>query len=319
MAPLAHFPFQVYCKKLITAFKKAKTNPDPALFLYKNDVRTTLFMAESILRIANKLFEDKEIKEWHAIIKKLEDMLGVIDVYIVLLATYSKLKSVRVQQLEYISNKIDKSVNKLNSILIKHNYFLEDLQQMCDGFKINFNDEHLVLQLHEEIKSELKESCDFFNHFKNGFTDMEDQVHELRRKLRWISIYGESFQGMIVLKEDKENYKWEKEFVTKTETQNPFNKLPVKKNLSQNISFNKKAFYALSYMIDNTGKIKDKSINLYYLDKSIRKTGTESKNDAAIMAAKQLNVKYTQASLLKDAHILFDDYFNKYKIHEMLT
>ncbi len=319
MASTPHLPFQQYCKQLTAIIKKAKTQSDPSLFLYKNKARTILFMMESILRVSNKLFEDKEIAHWRIIVKKMEDALGEIDVYIVLLSDFSKLETINVKQLEYISHKLDKSVDKLNKKLKKHDFYLEDIKLMNAGFKINFNDKNMVLQLHEEIRSELKESCDFFNQFPKGFTDMEDQVHELRRKLRWISIYGESFQGLIALESTKEKYKWEKEFITKEELKNPFNKLPVKKNLNQYILFNKKAFYAMSYVIGNLGAIKDNCFRLIYLEKSIHKTNTEKGINSSILAHKQLNVKYTHDSLLKEAHMLLKLYFNKYKIHEILT
>ncbi|MBA2611006.1 MAG: hypothetical protein H0U95_03480 [Bacteroidetes bacterium] len=314
-----HFPFQLFCKQLTDIFKKAKTNSNPAMFLYKNKARMQLFMAESILRVSNKLFEDKEIIEWHATIKKLEDYLGEIDHYLVLSADFSKLKTVQMPQLKYISDKLEKAVDKLNKKLIKHDFYLADLKKMNEGFKINFNDKKLILKLQEEIRSELKESCDFFDQYPKAFTDMEEQVHELRRKLRWISIYGESFQGLIVLKETKEKYPWEKEFITKNEVINPFNKLPVKKNLVSHITFNKKAFYALSYVIENIGKIKDKGLSLEALEKSVRKTSHEKNGESVKVATKQLNANYTHDSLLKEAHALLKSYFKKYKLHEALA
>jgi len=319
MALVTHYPFQLYCGQLITLFKKAKTNTNPALFLYKNKARVNIFMAESILRASNKLFEDKQIKEWHSTIKKLEDYLGQIENYIEVLANFSKLKTIKVQQLEYVSGKLDKAVEKLNSKLLKHDFYLAELSQMNKEFKINFNDKTIVLKLHEEIKSELIEACEFFNQFPKGFTDMEKQVHELRRKLRWISIYGESFQGLIVLRDEKEKHAWEKAFITPREIKNPFNKLPVTNKISQHISLNKKAFYALSFMITDLGIIKDKAFALYFLEKSIRKTNTEKGINSAILASKQLGAKYTEESLLKEAHVLLNLYFNKYKLHEILA
>ena len=215
MPAIQHYPFQHYCKQLISIFKKAKESTNPALYLYKNNARTIIFMAESLLRISNKLFEDKQIKGWHSTIKKLEDQLGEIDNYIVLLANFSKLKTITMQQLEYISLKMNKAIDNLNQKLKKHDFYFKDLLEMNNDFKINFNDRQIVLKLQEEIKSELIEACEFFNQFPKEFTDIEEQVHELRRKLRWISIYGESFQGLIVLSDTKEKYVWEKAFITK--------------------------------------------------------------------------------------------------------
>lgn len=319
MAITQHFPFQIHCKQIIVAFKKAKASDDPALFLHKSKVRTPLFMAESILRISNTFISDKEIKEWYDLIKKLEDYLGEIDNYISLLADFSKLKTIKSPQLEYISKKLDKTIDKFNKKLIKNDFFIKELEAMHKDFKTNFNDKRIVTKLHEEIRIELREAADFFARFPKAFDDMELQVHELRRKLRWISIYAAAFDGLIVLKETKEKYKWEKKFITPAVVKNPFNKLPVKKGLTHHISLNKKAFYALSYVIEDLGKIKDRGLDIYSLSKSIRKTTGEKESEAEKLALKQLNVNYTTESLLKEAYVLLTSYFGTFKIHENLA
>ncbi len=314
-----HFPFQLHCKQIIAALKKAKNSDDPALFLHKSKLRTPLFMAESILRISNTFISDKEIKEWYDLIKKLEDYLGAIDNYVTLLADFSKLKTVKSPQLEYISKKLDKTIDKLNKKLKKNDFYIKDLEEMNKSFKTNFNDKRIVTKLHEEIRKELKEAAEFFSRFPSGFDDMELQVHELRRKLRWISIYGAAFDGLIAIKETKEKYKWEKKFITPSVIKNPFNKLPLKKYLTHHINLNKKAFYALSFVIDELGKIKDKGLGIYSLEKSIRKTTDGKESDVEKTAIKQLNAKYTTASLLKEAHALLTAYFSTNKIHEFLA
>lgn len=319
MAINQHFPFQLHCKQIIAALKKAKDSDDPALFLQKSKVRTPLFMAESILRISRTFIHDKEIEEWYELIKKLEDHLGEIDNYITLLADFSKLKTVNSLQLEYISKKLDKSIDKFNKKLSKHDFYIKELEEMNKDFKINFNDKRIIAKLHEEIKTELKEAADFFARFPTGFDDMELQVHELRRKLRWVSIYAAAFDGLIVLKETKEKYKWEKKFITPAIVKNPFNKLPLKKGLTHHIAFNKKAFYALSFVIADLGKIKDKGLGIYSLGKSIRKTTGEKEHEAEKLALKQLNVNYTTNTLLKEAHVLMTSYFGTFKIYESLA
>lgn len=319
MAITQHFPFQLHCKQIIAAFKKAQASDDPALFLHKSKVRTPLFMAESILRISNTFISDKEIKEWYDLIKKLEDYLGEIDNYIALLANFSKLKTIKSAQLEYISKKLDKTIDKFNKKLHKNDFYIKELEAMSKDFKTNFNDKRIVTKLHNEIRIELKEAADFFARFPKAFDDMELQVHELRRKLRWISIYAAAFDGLIVLKETKEKYNWEKKFITPGVIKNPYNKLPVKKGLTHHILLNKKAFYALSYVIEDLGKIKDKGLGIYSLAKSIRKTTSENEMNAEKLAVKQLHVKYTTDTLLKEAYVLLNNYFTTYKIHEILA
>ena len=318
MSELLHLPLQMYSKQLLELFQQAITQKDPAYFLYKKNARTPLFKLESLLRILSKTFNDKDIEKNRLKIKKLEDCLGRIDDYDALLKLFQKNNSVKKEEVNYFEYKRNKALEKLNKELRKKEFYQDLFNRLNTKFKIDFNEKELMLKLEDDLKREMKECFNFFSEFPSRFDSMEGEVHELRRKLRWLSIYGESLQGLIVLKDNLKKYTWEKFFITKAEIDSKYNKLPVNKKLKRHIEFNKKVFLAISFVITKLGRIKDEGLAMEALIKSVRKTSDMDSSEATDLVIKQLKPKYSQEQLLAEAHALLTDFFVKYKIHELL-
>ncbi|MES2679041.1 MAG: hypothetical protein V4635_04115 [Bacteroidota bacterium] len=317
MADREHLPLQKYADQLITLFQSAITSKDPAVFLYKNEARTPLFMAESLARLMCKINPGHRIEKALKAFKKPEDLLGEADHYDSFNKQFSKNKAVSKAQLDYLVKKRNKAFKKLNEKLPEKDYYQEPFNRLA-AEKINFEDIKLISGIEKQIRTELKDSAGFFAKYPEKFTDLESQVHEIRRKLRWISIYSQSLQGIIVLKTQKTKPSWEKEFQSKTSLSSAFNKLPLKKGLAKHIYFNRNAFYALTYTIDRLGVIKDQAQAIEVLAKSIKKTGALVDESYIETAIKQLGVKYTEKDLMQDAHELLEKFFVTYKIHEKL-
>ena len=74
-------PFLVYSEKLNAQFQVAKTSDNPALYLYKNGARNTLFMLEGLTRIHKNAFDNPKMEKWYERFKQLEDLLGQIDYF----------------------------------------------------------------------------------------------------------------------------------------------------------------------------------------------------------------------------------------------
>ena len=88
-----HFnPFLFYSAQLQSLLIQASVEKNPALWLYKNDVRTTLFMLEALTRIHSKAFADPIFNKWNKRFKKLEDVFGKIDEYWVFEKELKKIK-----------------------------------------------------------------------------------------------------------------------------------------------------------------------------------------------------------------------------------
>ena len=99
MATQIHNPLQTQTQQLLQHFKKAKINKNPALYLYNNNARTTLFMAQSLTRILMGLNKNPHFSVWHKIFKKLEDCLGEIDYYDVSIKQFSTNKLINKAQI----------------------------------------------------------------------------------------------------------------------------------------------------------------------------------------------------------------------------
>ena len=307
-----------YSLEVLEVLQKSVSQTNPAWFLYKNKARSALFMAESLTRLLDNLPENKELSKETKKIKKIEDSLGRIDDYDALYLLFSKNKKIKKKEADYFLAKREKEERKLNKKLIEKDFYQQTFHSLAVTPLIHFHDKILIKKLHRQINKELRGCFNFYLKYPEAFTSMEKQVHALRRKLRWLSIYAQSFDGIIVLDPDKTKYEWEKRFITAAEIKSPYNKIPVTKKLEAYIHFNKKAFLALSYMVAALGKIKDKGLQMEELAKSICKTTGCSKQQARKLTVDQLNLKYSEEDLFKEAHTLLHAFFIKYRIHELL-
>jgi len=315
MTSITTKPYHSYTKQLALLLSKSKNQKNPALWLHSNNARTCVFMLEGITRIIKRTTDDSFSSKLHKIFKKLEDELGKIDYYISLERELSANQNISENAIGYFRKKLEKNLEKFNKKLKKKNFYEKELKQLETLDKTDYNDKAFWILVHEQIKTEIMQAEEFFNKHEEGFTEMETQVHELRRKLRWISIYAQALQGRIVLNAHKSIYKWEKEFLIKEITNSSFNKLPVKKGLNYYIPLNQKAFYALSYLIQELGTIKDKALTIEALAKALKKTHPLKLSDVEETAAEQLGEKENIEQLLKNAHQLLSKFFNLYAIH----
>ena len=309
---------QEYSLQLRDLFQKSLSQKNPALFLYQNKTRTPLFMAESLCRILSKVLKTKQLTKGLNNIKSLEDALGQIDLYDSLYLEFSKNKTVKPEQLNYFLKNKNKVVTDFNKKLIKNNFYQNLFNALSSITETTTKRKQLLVELEIRIEKEIQKCLGFYLERPDKFTRLEEELHDVRRKLRWISIYAQSFNGIIVLDDDKNIYPWEKKFITQEEIASPYNKLVVRKNLHYYIHFNKKAFLALSHVVNQLGVIKDAAIEMEELKKATLKTSAKTQLAATKLVVKQLNLKRTQEDLLEEAHTLLKEFFITYKIHELL-
>jgi hypothetical protein len=308
--------YDTHVKQLQKLLAESRKQKDPAYWLYQNKARKPLFMLESICLLHYRATENEAAKSWLKFFKKLEDVLGEVDYYDALVKLYSA-KKIRKELIDYYRAKLEKVLFKFNKKLVKREFYLPRLKEFTGASHPVFS-KTLILKLKQQIINDSNAAAVFFKGYAKGFHDFEEQVHELRRKVRWTSIYGESLGGIIILKDTSKAYPWEKEFITKEVRNSEFNNLPVKKGLPQYISYNRKAFYALSYVIGKLGEIKDKGLSIEALARSIEKTKTSKTEKPLEEASKMLGIRESEDELLKQAHTLLTKYYIKYKMHEEL-
>ena len=126
-------------------------------------------------------------------------------------------------------------------------------------------------------------------------------------------MYGQSLCGIIKLEDSGRKEKWEKKYLTKNVTGLSFNKLPVNV-FPAYIKFDKNKFYALSWLINELGDLKDKGLRLELLAKVIGKTENSDHKAAIKKAERELGSKTNEADVLKQASKICDMFFNKDKV-----
>jgi hypothetical protein len=130
-------------------------------------------------------------------------------------------------------------------------------------------------------------------------------------------MYAQALDGVVSLKDDKANYKWEKEMITPADRKLKYNKLGTNKQLEEHIAFNRKAFLALSHVITELGTIKETGLQVAALASSLKDIGITGKESARI-ARQQLGIRKNEKELLHEAHELMESFFVTHRIHELL-
>ncbi len=312
-------PFLVYSLEINKLFSKAKTQKNPALWLYANNARLSFFMMESLCRIFDNGLHNPWFAHWHKIFKKLEDSLGQIDFYDGFIKEYSINKKLSPDITYYLQTKREKALKKFDKRIKKEDYLNVGLRNFELEFKkqnINF-DADTISKIEAVIKNELVAIQQFASYNNYTYVYIEDHVHELRRKLRWIGIYTQSLQGIIKLTESGQNYKWKRNYLTKEILNSPFNKMPVNK-FPKHIEFEKSHFYALNWMVNELGVLKETGLKTEIFSKAIRKTENLEKLPALKKAHLVLGIKQSEEDILKKASKESKDFFDRDKITEGL-
>lgn len=315
-------PFLFYSKQLQTLLTKASKQKNPALWLYTNDARTPLFMLEGLTRLHNKAFDEKLFDKWNKRFKKLEDLFGEIDQYLALEKELRANKKVSIEVLKYFNVNANNFISKCNQRLSEkewlNNKLLSFDEKLCE-FSVDYNKEYieeLTFSLIDEIDAILSfcEKCEY------QFTKLEEQVHELRRKLRWLSIYAQALQGLIQLKKSPKKSKYQLNYFKKDVLNSPYNKLPSKPKNTAIIEFDTDSFFALSWLIKELGKLKDDGLKTEQLSHAIFILEDVTELQAKEKASAILGFKKTiEADILKQASEILKVALSKDKILDTLV
>jgi ribosome biogenesis protein Nip4 len=316
--------FEYYFIQVDLLLKNAAKTNNPALFLYENDFRTKAFMLQGLGKLYSGLHNPKRFTKLKDAYKALEDLLGAIDYYDNFSKTFEKNKSITPEVKKYIADKKLASLLALNELLVKQKWIgstktrtnkqrkkISSAKWQTETVEIEAIKKHYIKQVENIVA--------FYTQTKGVFTDLENQVHELRRKLRWLSIYPQALQGSIQLIDDKKIDAAVKKYLTKEIAQSPFNKLPAKGSHSVVLQLNKNYFLALSHTIAALGKLKDKGQTIHLLSETIQATEKLSAKDATVKAIKTLKLKATaEAEILKEASNICKVFFKENNLEKLV-
>lgn len=263
--------FNYQINKLASLFNKAKKEKDIALFLFEKNARTPLFMLEAIFRVIRKIETNKTNEYWHAEFKFLEDVLGKIDYFTFFVAELKKNKIEDKRIILYFIEREKASLLELNTELSK-SLWLSNTSKKINTLK---NDAAAICSniKSKDIAKAISKEIDKIAAFTNSeieYSDVELSTHELRRKYRWFSIYCQSFRGLFQLRHHAKSRKKLEKYLTDETITSPFNTFPKNEFNTNSIYLKDNCFFALSWIIEELGKLKDRGLFVIALSKAIQ-------------------------------------------------
>jgi hypothetical protein len=274
--------FEYYLDRIGALMIDAGRTDNAAAHLYSNGARTPLFMLEALARLYGALHNRKKFARIEHRSKAIEDGLGAIDFYDGFGKDFAADKAIPASVKEFITVRIAEETAALDAVLEEQGWVGNDADRVAKIRKklkkIDWlGEKKEVASIAGYYEDEIARINAFYANFADGFTDLESQVHELRRKLRWLSIFPQALQGCIQLTEVPSKLKALQKYLTPEVVSSPFNKLPDPGPLSHVLTLDRDRFYALSWMIAELGRLKDAGLRIQLLNEA----GIRGKDDAA--------------------------------------
>ena len=295
--------FEQHLQKLENLMKQARKEQNPALWLYTNDARTPLFMLEGLSKLYSNLHNKNKFTRLQEQFKVLEDGFGNIDYYSSYAKTFLLHPTVPVHVREYMQAQSREKLQHVNDVLASESWVGEKPQRFKKIRKKLAEISWLKPQeeakaIKEFYKSEIAEIIKFVSKANGSFTEMEEQVHELRRNLRWLSIYPQALQGMIQLADSGQYDTATDKYLVSEIVQSKYNVMPDAGSNTWFVLLEKNHFYALSWLIAETGKIKDEGLEIFAVAEALTQTEGLSEEAAYQKAFEILGIPTDRMELL---------------------
>jgi hypothetical protein len=274
--PVGKSRFLYYLNKVETILDNAATSENPALVAYKEDLRTPFFMLEALSRLYKKIYSHKKLTKLNEHFKDIEDALGGIDYYDGFYQQFLQQKNIPARITGFIKDQRDEKTQDLNDLLKEEKWIGKNKNRVSkikkDLDQINwFDEKHDSQAILDVYQDDIDKVIKKYKVKKLEFKDVENDVHELRRRVRWLSIYPQALRGLMQLKQNVEPPDFLKKYLTPEVLNSPFNVLPDGSGLQSHIMLNNNYFYALSWIIAELGKLKDSGLKILLLEDSIDK------------------------------------------------
>ena len=274
--PFGKDRFIYFLAKAQTILKEASASENPARLIYEQDMRTALFMLEGLSRIYKKVYPHQKIKKINKKLKGLEDFLGEIDFYDDFHKQFAENKGIPPLITTYAGDEANEKFKEFNKYLKKEKWIgkqksgLKKIYKKLDKVEW-FDEKEDVAAVKIVYENEIKKVIEKYKNNKKEFTDIEEDVHELRRQLRWLSIYPQALRGLMQLTPNEEPPEFLTKYLTPGIINSPFNVMPDGSGLQNHILLNRNYFYALSWMIAELGKLKDSGLKIDLIEEGLEK------------------------------------------------
>ena len=309
----ARFDYQL--NKVNVLLSEAQNQENPALWLFLHDLRTPMFMLESLSKMYAQLHNKPFFTEINERFKEVEDVLGAIDYYASFLREFHADEKIPATVKNHLESKTREKIALFNNLLTKKGWTDgKTLRKINEGLTIAKwqNQEEEIANIEKYYYKQVRKINEFVGETTFEFNNVESQVHELRRKLRWLSIYPQAFQGAIQLHESETNLTNLEKYLTDEIVSSPFNNLPNSLATNHHLLLEKNHFLALSWMISELGKLKDKGLKITALKDAFQEITFLKDEEAMNEVYRVLGDNYPKMdTLLKQAGVVAQTFFNE--------
>ena len=316
----ARFDYQL--NKVNALLSEAQSQENPALWLFLHDLRTPMFMLESLSKMYSQFHDKAFFTEINVRFKEIEDVLGAIDYYAAFLREFHADVKIPMTVKNHLESKTREKIILFNDLLIKKGWTNgKNLRKINEGLTNSKwqNQEDEIANIEKYYHKQIKKINEFVSETTFEFKNVETQVHELRRKLRWLSIYPQAFQGAIQLHENEADLKNLKKYLIEEIVSSPFNNLPVSSTIKHHLLLEKCHFLALSWMISELGKLKDKGLKITALKNAFQEIAFLKDEEAMNEAYRVLGNDYPKMDiLLKQAGVVAQKFFDEKVIDKLI-
>lgn len=321
--PVGKARFLHFLSKTEKILAEATASENPARLIYEQDLRTALFMLEGLSRIYKKVYPRQKIKKLNRKFKHFEDLLGQINFYDEFHEAFQENEKIPALITSYTSEKVEGKLNELNTFLIKKKWIgtkkkgLKKIYKTLD--KVEWFDEtgdgRAVGMIYEnEIRKVIKK----FKSSEESFGNIEHDVHELRRELRWLSIYPQALCGLVQLTAEDDCPEYLRKYLTPEIVNSKFNVMPAGDALNHHIFLNRNYFYALSWMIDRLGKLKDSGLEQLLIKEALEKVFKVSAHADELAFAFCSETQMTINEILQACKKIADDFFGEKTLSNLI-
>jgi hypothetical protein len=315
--------FNFHLRQLQNLLDKAREQKDPTAWLFLNNGRTPFFMLQGLSRVYSAMHDRKQFSALKDKFKKMEDRLGEVDYYFSLHEALSSNKKIPEQYTRFALQKLLGSKEKLHKTLFHKGWISPGktaMKKISGKLKKAgwMKPEKEAKALSGYYLKSIEKIKDFAASTGYHFDNVEEDVHELRRKLRWLSIYAQATQGIFQYKESSRAPAYLKKYMTPEIMDSPFNKLPEPGTNTSFILLDKNRFLALSWMIAKLGELKDEGLFVTGLAEIITESSGAGKNRAFREACRLMAVKKERLPEILDEAEALTRVFMKEKILDNL-
>lgn len=323
IVPVGHSRFLYYLQKAQHILDGAAQAESPALFAYTENLRTPFFMLEALTRIYKKIHNKKKFSRLNKWFKSMEDGLGSIDFYDGFYKEFAADTHMPPEITGYLKKCRDKKIKELDTVLRQKGWLHKGQRFRKILHKLENADwlspEKDLAAIREAYRDDVSKIIMQYGEEKHVFTDIETGVHEFRRQLRWLSIYAQALQGAIQLDSRESHEDYFSKYLTPAILQSPYNKMPDGSALADHIFLNSNCFYALSWMIDRLGILKDNGLRISAVEEGLlaryQAQGDITSLAMSLCGADQPSV----ADILKEAQEITGTFFREHILENIFT